>query len=159
MAALRQSEADFQLAVIQYAQMAGGYRVYHTHNSKGSEPGFPDLICVRAEFNSHGIVVDDSAEAVIAELKVGRNKPTLDQQWWLAVLDSLATNVRAYLWTPDDWPEINRVLGRRRVTPAAPARSLAGEPRAQGDGGSADRGVGAGTGDARAARHGGREGT
>lgn len=156
MTPLKQTEEQFQQAVIQYAQLMG-WRVYHTRNSKGSEPGFPDLFCVRAHFAPNGIC--ESAECVIAELKSGA-KVTKDQQWWLAALDSLAINVRTYLWRPDDWPEINRVLARRRVTPAAPQRSPAlAEPRATGDGGSAGRAGCAGAGDARGARTGGGQGT
>jgi hypothetical protein len=148
---LKQTEEQFQQAVIQYAQLMG-WRVYHTRNSKGSEPGFPDLFCVRAHFAPNGIC--ERAECVIAELKSGA-KVTDDQRWWLAALDSIATNVRTYLWRPDDWPEINQVLGRRRVTPAAaqPSTALA-VPLAGGDGGSAGRARSAVAGDARTARRG-----
>ena len=41
------SEKDWQQAVIDYARLRG-YLVYHTHDSRRSEPGFPDLICLRA---------------------------------------------------------------------------------------------------------------
>lgn len=39
-------ERDFQAAVMELARLLG-WRVYHTWDSRKSEPGFPDLVLVR----------------------------------------------------------------------------------------------------------------
>ena len=83
-------------AVIQAAEILG-WRYYHTHNSKRSPSGFPDLVLVRR------------GRIIFAELKVGSNVPTPAQQEWIEDLDE-CEGVDVYVWTPDDWPEIKRAL-------------------------------------------------
>ena len=41
----RQTEDQWQSAVIEYARLMG-WLVYHTHDSRHSEKGFPDLVLV-----------------------------------------------------------------------------------------------------------------
>lgn len=89
------TEKTFQSQVVQLARLCG-WRVYHTHDSRRSAPGFPDLFLVRAE------------KALAAELKVGRNRPTPEQTAWLESLNR--AGVRAVLWTPADWDEIRDTL-------------------------------------------------
>ena len=60
---MKQTEAQFQAAVIQYAELKG-WMVYHTHDSRGSRPGFPDLTMVR-----DGVLI-------FAELKSERGRLT-----------------------------------------------------------------------------------
>ena len=43
---MKQTEAQFQAVVIEYAELHG-WRVYHTHDSRRSQPGFLDLTMVR----------------------------------------------------------------------------------------------------------------
>jgi hypothetical protein len=81
--------------VIDLAKLRG-WLVYHTLNSRGSAAGFPDLVLAR------------DGDVVFAEVKIGNNKPTKAQQIWL---DALPTNlIGVYLWTPDDWSEIEERL-------------------------------------------------
>ncbi len=101
---LKWSEAQFQLAVQREAK-ALGWRVYHTRDSRGSDPGFPDLVMVRA------------GRLVFAELKrEKKSDPTSDQLAWLADLALVelhgdgASRVKAYLWRPSDWAQILAVL-------------------------------------------------
>ena len=96
------TEKRFMAQVVEYARLAG-WLVYHTHDSRRSCAGFPDLLLVRG------------ATILAAELKVGTKRPTAEQQAWLEALE--AAGVPAYLWRPADWPEIERVLGSeiRRV--------------------------------------------
>lgn len=62
--------------------------------------GFPDLVMVRES---------GEPRLIVAELKVGKRKPTADQERWLAGFRR--AGVEAYLWThPQDWPEIERTL-------------------------------------------------
>lgn len=63
---------------------------YHTHDSRRSQPGWPDLAMVRR------------GRLIIAELKQERGRPTAKQAEWLAAL-RLVPNVEVYLWRPSDW--------------------------------------------------------
>ena len=91
-------EKDFLQAVREYARLMG-WTDYHTWHSLHSPAGFPDLVLVRPP------------RIVFAELKVGRNRPTPAQQEWLNLLKGCPA-VEVYLWTPEDWNEIERVLRR-----------------------------------------------
>ena len=93
------TERDFQQVVIEAARLAG-WLVYHTHDSRRSEPGFPDLVLVRDR-------------VVYAEIKTEKAKPTAEQLHWLEALT--AAGSECYIWRPDDWPEIERVLVQRAV--------------------------------------------
>lgn len=92
----RETEAQFQSRVIALAESLG-YLVYHTHYSRRSQPGFPDLCMVR-----DGVLI-------FAELKRGpKEKPTAAQERWLSELRR--TGAMVYLWRPEDWQEIVSVL-------------------------------------------------
>ena len=89
------TEKQFQEAVIHMARLHR-WLVYHTHDSRRSAPGFPDLTMVR------------NGKLIFAELKVGRNNPTESQKLWLEELRRCIPDV--YLWRPCDWREIEAVL-------------------------------------------------
>jgi hypothetical protein len=91
------SERAFQDAILDLAALYG-WRAYHTHDSRRSQAGFPDLVLVRGQ------------RVVFAELKREGKKPTAEQQRWLDALAATGA-VEAYLWRPSDWPEIELVLG------------------------------------------------
>ncbi len=93
------SEKQFQAQVVALANLFG-WRIFHTFDSRRSEPGFPDLVMAR------------KGRIVFAELKVGKNKPTLNQLRWLAVL-GLCPGVIARCWYPEDWDEIEAVITGR----------------------------------------------
>ena len=105
-------EADFQAAVIELAELLG-WRVYHTHDSRKSPPGFPDLTMVRG------------GRLIFAELKTDSpNSVTTDaQKAWLEELRKVAYYVGDNLglgagvimvneWRPRDWPDIEQTLKR-----------------------------------------------
>lgn len=94
-------EAEWQAQVIEAAQRLG-WRVYHTLDSRGSTPGFPDLVLCR-EAQGAG----RPARLVFAELKRERGRLSPTQTAWLAVLRQSA---EAYCWFPHDWPEVERIL-------------------------------------------------
>jgi len=99
------TEAEFTAQVIAFARLHG-WRVAHFRAARtakgwrtpvqGDGKGFPDLILV-------------SKCVIVAELKVGSNKPTAEQDAWLWAF-TLA-GVPAYIWRPSDWDEIELVLG------------------------------------------------
>ena len=82
------------------------WRTYHTHDSRHSPAGFPDLVLVRG------------ARLVFAELKTAKANPTPDQWAWLDALEGVGDAVRSrgtgsvetYLWRPGDMGDIERIL-------------------------------------------------
>ena len=109
---LKQSEKQFQSAVLQLAKLRG-WLCYHPYDSRRSTPGFPDLVLVR------------DGEVVFAELKTDKGKLTKAQEQWLEQLcrvseraESALTDagqcgpsiVSAVVWRPTDWPVIEVTL-------------------------------------------------
>lgn len=100
------SEEQFTKQVIQFAQLHGWmiahFRAAMTKSGKwitavqGDGKGFPDLIAVRGE------------KVIVAELKVGRNKPSPEQEQWLRRFAE--AGIQAYIWRPEYWTEIEGVL-------------------------------------------------
>lgn len=90
------SEREFQRAVLRLAGLFG-WTPYHTHDSRRSNPGFPDLVLVHPR---RGVVY--------AELKSEKGRPTEDQERWLALLREAGQ--RAYLWRPSSMDEVAKVL-------------------------------------------------
>lgn len=90
------SEADFQAQVIAWAK-AHGWTVYHTHDSRRSQPGFPDLVMFKGE------------QLIFAELKTMKGKLSAAQSEWLMGLQGTRTT-DCYVWRPIDWDEIEAVL-------------------------------------------------
>lgn len=99
-------ESAFQALLIEAGRYAG-YLVYHTHNSKRSEPGFPDL-CFAGR------------RVFFAECKAARGKLSLPQARWLLTL--INARQEAYLWRPEHRDEALRVIGGTRC-PAAIVRT------------------------------------
>lgn len=118
-----QSEAAFQQQVVNLAAYYG-WRTYHTHDSRRSNPGFPDLVLVRPP------------ELLFVELKTDKGRVRYQQQDWL---DDLATvgqavaravaavhaldeepkadqlpAVEAHLWRPQDFDALHTRLARGR---------------------------------------------
>ena len=93
-AARTTTENQLLEAVRGYAKLTG-WLTYHTHDSRRSEPGFPDLVMVRG------------GRLIFAELKREGGNPTPEQRIWLAELGDVGRyslgNVRCYLWKPSDW--------------------------------------------------------
>lgn len=94
------TEAAFQRQIITLARMLG-WQEFHTHDSRRSAEGFPDLVLCHPRLKL----------VVVAELKVGANQPTAAQVRWLQML--AACGIPAYRWRPEDWAEIERVLRGR----------------------------------------------
>lgn len=90
------SEAAFQRTVVDLAQWRG-WRSYHTHDSRRSSPGWPDLVLVRGD------------RLLAVELKTRTGRVTADQRAWLAALGQVP-GVEAFVWRPSDWPEIQQCL-------------------------------------------------
>jgi hypothetical protein len=92
------SEDELQTNVTRLCKMLG-LRYYHTHDSRRSPEGFPDLTIVKGD------------ALLFRELKNETRKPTPAQLQWLAGLSDVR-RVSAGLWRPRDWlsGEIERAL-------------------------------------------------
>ena len=84
----RWSESQFQAAVVAMAKRQG-WLCFHAHDSRRSEPGFPDLVLVRR------------SRLIFAELKSGSGRLTVEQAEWKQALERAGEVV--YVWRPDDW--------------------------------------------------------
>lgn len=92
------AEGEFQNAVNRLAAK-NGWLIYHTHNSKRSQPGFPDLVALKDGF------------LVFAELKRERNAKLTDAQaLWLSELEEI-DEIQVELWRPSDWDKIVETFG------------------------------------------------
>ena len=84
------TERAFQDAVCEMAKTLGCL-VYHTHDSRRSEPGFPDLVIV----GRRGVLY--------RELKQPTGRMSEAQNEWLSKLVLAGQN--AAVWRPDAWPK------------------------------------------------------
>ena len=87
-------EREFQSKVVQYARLTG-WKVYHTYDSRRSNPGFPDLVLVKNR-------------VVYAELKTETGKLSEAQKAWRDAL--VKAGAEFYVWKPSDMKEIGKVL-------------------------------------------------
>ena len=88
------SEKAFQATVVETAKLLG-WRIFHVHDARRSEPGFPDLVLVRNR-------------VVFGELKTQRGRLSAEQAAWIRDLREAGALV--HVWRPSDWPEIEQVL-------------------------------------------------
>ncbi len=99
-------ERDFMQEIIAWLEDRG-WLVYHTHNSRFSQTGFPDLFCVR---KNQAIALEVKAEG--KPLRKGRvskrGKWLPGQDEWLAALNH--AGVKALAVWPMTWAEVQEVL-------------------------------------------------
>lgn len=88
------SERAWQAQVLELATL---YRWtwYHTHDSRRSNPGFPDLVLVRDR-------------VLFAELKTDRGRLTNDQLGWISRLEE--AGAEAFVWRPKDLDDVRTEL-------------------------------------------------
>ena len=87
-----------------------GWLAYHTHDSRKSEMGFPDLCLARAaSATSQG----RQGRLIFAELKSQQGKVTREQAVWLDVLRHTVPGIEVYLWRPSDFNNIVQILSRK----------------------------------------------
>jgi hypothetical protein len=93
------TEAQLSGLVVELARI-GGWKRYHTFDSRGSNHGFPDWVFVK------------NGRLVFVELKSDQGKVRDEQASWLDALSDVET-AEVYVWRPSDWGEICRVLTGR----------------------------------------------
>jgi len=91
-------ESAVQATIVELARMCG-WRVYHTFDSRKSEPGFPDIVLVRER-------------VVYAEIKRIGERPRPSQVDWLNAL--VGAGAEVYVWTIADIEDAKAVLLRRQ---------------------------------------------
>lgn len=96
----RDSEAHLQTQVLNLAALYGWELRYHTHDSRRSQPGFPDLVLVRPP------------EILFWELKGEKTRVRPEQQVWIAALT--ACGLEAAILRPSDFDAIHARLARGR---------------------------------------------
>ncbi len=78
--------------------------VYHTFDSRNSAGGFPDLVMVNP----------NRRQILFVELKAAGNYQSKEQKLWAAGLTCAlrdTPNVNYFVWRPEHWPRIVRILG------------------------------------------------
>lgn len=85
----RVTEAQFQSALVQYLRLLG-FRTYHTKFSIGSDPGFPDVVAVRA------------GRCCFIEIKAEGGKVSPAQAAWGAALAGVGGTVEYHLLRASD---------------------------------------------------------
>lgn len=93
----KEMSEDALLAQIKRLALDLGWIVYHTHDSRRSEAGFPDLVLVNAK----------QGRTLFRELKKMRGRVSPDQRIWLDALQLVGQD--AAIWRPDDLVE-ERIL-------------------------------------------------
>ncbi len=89
-------ESEFMQTIEDLARKCGWSMIYHTHDSRHSAKGFPDLCIARAP------------RLIFAELKTEDGKLTPEQAEWLRVL--AGCGCECYCWRPGEWSEIESVI-------------------------------------------------
>jgi hypothetical protein len=92
---VRMTEAALLAHVLRQLK-ALGWAAYHTHDSRRSEAGYPDIAAVRG------------SRLLYAELKSRTGVLTVEQRLWLDALWSAGAEV--YVFRPDDLDWITEVL-------------------------------------------------
>ena len=89
---LRIPEREFLRQIRDLANVFG-WKIYHTHNSKHSEKGYPDVTLVR------------DGDLIFSELKTNSGRLTPEQTQWIEALGQCRT-VEACIWRPSQWDRI-----------------------------------------------------
>lgn len=93
------TEDEWLQCVVDEAE-ALGYQVYHTHDSRRSQSGYPDLCMVHRA----------KRRLIYVELKIeGGGRLTPEQYAWLDDL-RMVRGVEVYIWWPSDRAEAVRIM-------------------------------------------------
>ena len=91
-------EKHFQSLVV-YEAKRQGWKVYHTYDSRRSEPGFPDLVLVRDK-------------VLFRELKTEKGRLTVAQEAWGEILTAAGADYE--VWRPGMIKDIYQQLRRKQ---------------------------------------------
>lgn len=91
------TEKDF-LYLVRTTARWFGWKTYHTLRSKGSEPGFVDLVLVKGN------------KVIFWECKTETGKIEAEQDEWLTALENVEVVHQVGCVRPRDWPDIEATL-------------------------------------------------
>lgn len=94
------SEKDWQALIVSFAR-AHGWWVFHPHDSRRSEPGWPDLTLIRGR------------ELIFVEVKKHNGKVSPEQANVIEMLEE--TGAEVHVWWPKDEPEVRARLSQPRA--------------------------------------------
>ena len=102
---VRMPERDLQ-ELVRRTALLFSWHFYHTHNSRRSDPGFPDCVMLQGS-----ALMGEPTRLVVAELKSAKGKVSAAQQGWLDRFRELP-GAEVFVWKPADWLDgtIERVL-------------------------------------------------
>jgi hypothetical protein len=98
------TEKDWMRTVLE-GFTVNGWWTYHAHDSRRSQPGFPDVVAVHAP----------TKRVVFVELKTERGRLTADQYDWRDEL--IGAGQEWFLWRPSSWAEAEAVMRGKRYAP------------------------------------------
>lgn len=87
------TEKQFMQQVIDLLKLRNWF-YYHTHDSRRSVPGFPDIIALKG------------ARMLVIELKSEKGQLTWAQKRWFAAFLVACPKAKVRIWRPSDWDEI-----------------------------------------------------
>jgi len=91
------SEREFQEGHVLPLARQFGWAVYHTHDSRRSVAGFPDIIALR------------DGRMVVAELKSEKGRLSQPQKEWLDLFRAIP-EAEVFVWRPSDCDQIAEVF-------------------------------------------------
>jgi hypothetical protein len=91
-------EREFQDLIVE-AAVLNGYLTYHTHDSRRSNPGFPDLVCVKP-----------GRPILFLEVKTEQGRVSAVQQAWIDTITAASGDAMAMVVRPRDWLTLLEVL-------------------------------------------------
>lgn len=103
---LRISEGDYQQQIIDLARFYRWDHRYHTHDSRRSAGGFPDLVMVHVR----------NKRVIFAEIKAIKGELSLEQRGWL--WDLATAGAEVYVFNPANWNLVVDVLSGAHRSPA-----------------------------------------
>jgi len=98
-----------------------GLLYYHTHDSRGSQPGFPDLVIVSPD--------GDGQTVLFRELKVNGGRLTFEQKRWGRALRAAGEDYG--VWTPEDYATRRITCELAAISPLAAMGQLPVPPDMQ----------------------------
>lgn len=93
------TEEQFRQQIRGLARMCGWSMQYHTHDSRRSDPGWPDEVFHHPKHR----------RTIFAELKSDKGRLSAAQHKWLEALS--ASGLETALWKPANLSDITKVLG------------------------------------------------
>lgn len=95
---LRVTEEDYQQQITDLARFYRWDHRYHTHDSRRSAGGFPDLVMVHVR----------NKRVIFAEIKAMKGELSLEQRAWL--WDLATAGAEVYVFNPANWNLVVDVL-------------------------------------------------